>query len=77
MAYRRIDSHVKVLALQDCLHLRNVSKVAEKHRIDPDTIRNIFKEKIISHLEVLVTNEKPGPKPQEKVVEKTPFKKNS
>lgn len=75
MAYRYIEPHLKALVLQDCLHLKNVSKVAEKYGIDPDTIRNIFKEKILSRLEALVVNEKSGPKPQEKIIEKVPLKK--
>jgi transposase-like protein len=70
MAYRYIDPQVKVAAIKECLHLNNVSEAAQKYGIDPDTIRNVFKEKIISRLTGLVANEKPGPKPEGKMVEK-------
>jgi hypothetical protein len=77
MPYRRIAPQLKALAIKDCLYLKNVSEAAGKYGIDPDTIRNIFNEKIISRLEVLVANEKSGPKLQEKVVEEDVFKKKT
>jgi len=77
MAYRYIDAEVKAEAIKGCIRLVNVKEVAQKYEIHPDTIRKTFKEKILLPLEQLVANEKPGPKPQEKVIviEKSAVKK--
>lgn len=69
MAYRHIEPEVKAAAINECLHLSNVSGVAEKYGIDTDTIRHIYKKKIIPRIPGLIVNEKPGPKAQEKMVE--------
>lgn len=71
MAYRFITPEVKAKAIQRCLRLCNVSEVAVQYGLDPDTIRNIYKNKIFPRLAELVANERPGPKPQGRREEKS------
>jgi len=70
MAYRYIELEVKVAAMKECLHLDNVSEVAEKYGIDTDTVRHIYKQKILTPLPELVDNKRPGPKPKGREAEK-------
>jgi hypothetical protein len=72
MPRRKVKLDVKVAAMRKSLRLTNVADIVQEHGLSKQALYNWY-EKVLEALPDILTDDKPGRKPQSKADSAPPF----